>query len=313
MQHAPVSAVLTVFNKADVLESVLDRLRTEGGPLLREVVAVDDGSTDASRALLAGYASGWPALRILHDGDNRGPSARLNEGAAAARGEWLLLLDADAILRRGAFAGMYRLACAHALDALHARVKRVADLPAGEALGPFPVDPGLEVSERPLATLLERRGRVRMAWLVHRDCFQRAHGADPGIFVQDESLPLRLAGAARRIGLCEAAAVCEPKARFNLSADRRQQHHDRFLAHFHYLNAHPELPARLRRGLIDRCLASAGRATKSGLLPRRSGFPLRLRRLLLRLGLGLGADTYLATLASQLAQQPGIRRPGAPA
>lgn len=308
--HPPVlSAVLTVFNKADVLGPVLDHLEAEAGPLLAEVVAVDDGSTDASRELLVARAARWPTLRVLHDGDNRGPSIRLNEGVGAARGDWVLLLDADGVLREGALSGLYRLATAHALDALHAHVERVDDLAAGLALGPFPGDPGLEVSGRPLHAVLARRGLVRMAWLVRRDCFLRAGGADPAIFVQDESLPLRLAGAARRIGLCKAAAVFEPKARFNLSADRRQQHHDRFMAHYHHLCAHPRLAKGCQGLLVDRCLAAARRAGASGLLPGQSGLALRLRRLALRLGLPLDARAHLATLAQLLRAQPGIRRP----
>jgi glycosyltransferase involved in cell wall biosynthesis len=308
-----VSAVLTVFDKADLLPSVLDRLRAEAGSLLGEVVAVDDGSKDASRERLAECAAAWPALRVLHDGANLGPSLRLNEGAAAARGEWLLLIDADGILRRGALAGLFRLAQTHGLDALHARVKRVQDLRAGAALGPFPAAPRLEVSERPLATLLARRGRVRMAWLVRRECFLAAGGADPAVFVQDESLPLRLAGVARRLGLCQAAAVFEPRARYQLSGDRRQTHHDRFLAHYRYLLAHPELPAGLQRRLMDRCFATARRAAAGDLLPDHSELALRFRRLLLRLGLTCGARQQLARIAALLAEAPRIRRPRVPA
>jgi len=310
MRPPVVSAVLTVFDKADVLDPVLDRLQAEAGPLLGEVVAVEDGSADSSADLLLTRAARWPALRVLRDGHNRGPSIRLNEGVAAARGEWLLLIDADGVLRSGALAVLYRLATAHGLDALHARVERVDDLAAGESLGPFPADPGLALPQRPLAAVLTRRGLVRMAWLVRRDCFLRAGGVDPAIFVQDESLTLRLAGAAERIGLCAAAAVFEPKARFNLSGDRRQQHHDRFMAHYHYLCARPDLAAELQRLLIDRCLASARRAVASGLLPGRSALAIRLRRLALALGWPLDARAHLAELARLLQTRPGIRRPG---
>jgi glycosyltransferase involved in cell wall biosynthesis len=89
-----ISVVIPVFNAepylAECLHSVL-------GQTVRpaEIVAVNDGSTDGSLQTLHRYAarSGVPFQVISRE--NRGSSATLNEGIAAATGEFIAFQDAD--------------------------------------------------------------------------------------------------------------------------------------------------------------------------------------------------------------------------
>src|SRR5687768_3453455 len=57
-----------------------------------EIIAVDDASTDDSRAVLARFA---PRVRSVLRPQNGGQAAAFNSGFAAARGEVICLLDAD--------------------------------------------------------------------------------------------------------------------------------------------------------------------------------------------------------------------------
>lgn len=91
--QALVSVVIPVYNRERFVEETLDSVFRQTWPHL-EVIAVDDGSTDGSRAILESFGN---RLRILeHPGrTNRGQSAALNLGLHAARGDYVALLDSD--------------------------------------------------------------------------------------------------------------------------------------------------------------------------------------------------------------------------
>ncbi len=85
-----VSVVVPVRNmEAYVGEAVESALAQSPPPL--EVVAVDDGSTDGTRGVLAGFGE---RVRVL-PGPARGASAARNLGVGEARGDWIAFLDAD--------------------------------------------------------------------------------------------------------------------------------------------------------------------------------------------------------------------------
>ena len=85
-----VSIVIANRNYARFLPDAIDSALAQDHPQV-EVVVVDDGSTDASAEVIAGY--GGRIVARLQDG--RGQAAALNAGLGAARGELVCLLDAD--------------------------------------------------------------------------------------------------------------------------------------------------------------------------------------------------------------------------
>lgn len=64
-----------------------------------ELLIVDDGSTDATRALAEGFAAADPRIRVLGWAGNRGAAAARNAGIRAARGRVVAFLDADDLWR----------------------------------------------------------------------------------------------------------------------------------------------------------------------------------------------------------------------
>ena len=84
-----ISCVVCAYNEADRIRNILDVI--VGHPALTEVIVVNDGSTDATLALLGSY----PSVRVLSHTPNRGKTFALSRGIAAARCEYLMLLDAD--------------------------------------------------------------------------------------------------------------------------------------------------------------------------------------------------------------------------
>jgi glycosyltransferase involved in cell wall biosynthesis len=85
-----VSAVIPVYNGARYVRAAIDSALAQTLPDL-EIVVVDDGSTDATPEILAGYG---PRIRV-HRQPNGGVAAARNAGVRAARGEYVAFLDAD--------------------------------------------------------------------------------------------------------------------------------------------------------------------------------------------------------------------------
>jgi glycosyltransferase involved in cell wall biosynthesis len=88
------SIVIRTHNEASRLRLTLASLERQKG--LDEIVVVDDGSDDATAAVLAEAAQGLP-LRCAHHQTPKGRSAASNAGAEAATGELLIFLDGDTL------------------------------------------------------------------------------------------------------------------------------------------------------------------------------------------------------------------------
>jgi glycosyltransferase involved in cell wall biosynthesis len=87
-----LSVVIPVFNERDTLAEVLRRVRACGLPL--EMIIVDDGSTDGTRQILAELQT-QPDIRVVLHEHNRGKGAALRTGFALARGDVVIIQDAD--------------------------------------------------------------------------------------------------------------------------------------------------------------------------------------------------------------------------
>lgn len=92
-----LSVVLPVYNEAAVLPILSARVAAAldrcGGEY--EVVFVDDGSTDASGSILDQLAAASRRVRVVHLSRNFGHQAAVQAGMAHARGDALVLMDAD--------------------------------------------------------------------------------------------------------------------------------------------------------------------------------------------------------------------------
>jgi hypothetical protein len=87
-----VSVVIPVFNEERTMAEVIGRVRGCGLPC--EIIVVDDGSTDRTGALLDAMAVSSD-LRVIHQRSNQGKGAALKLGFQLARGNVVLVQDAD--------------------------------------------------------------------------------------------------------------------------------------------------------------------------------------------------------------------------
>jgi polyisoprenyl-phosphate glycosyltransferase len=92
-----LSVVVPVFDEEDVLPLFAERLRPvlEGLGVPYEVVAVDDGSRDATPAVLERMRRAWPQLRVVRLRRNAGHQNALTAGLHRARGRYVVSIDVD--------------------------------------------------------------------------------------------------------------------------------------------------------------------------------------------------------------------------
>ncbi|MEO6126295.1 MAG: glycosyltransferase family 2 protein [Ilumatobacteraceae bacterium] len=93
-----VSAMFPCYNDAATIGGLVDDVHTalvDHADEL-EVIVVNDGSSDGSRAVLDELAMARPWLRVIHHDKNRGYGGALISGFEAARMEWIFYTDGDA-------------------------------------------------------------------------------------------------------------------------------------------------------------------------------------------------------------------------
>src|SRR6185503_12811818 len=92
-----LSIVIPVYNEEDNLPLLWDELRSvlEGLSLEFEVVLVDDGSRDRSAEIIRGFHEADPRVRLVRLKANAGETAATDAGFKAARGRFVVSMDAD--------------------------------------------------------------------------------------------------------------------------------------------------------------------------------------------------------------------------
>jgi glycosyltransferase involved in cell wall biosynthesis len=89
-----ISVVIATYNRANYLSQTIDSVLAQTFKSF-ELIVVDDGSSDDTRAILQSYGD---RLRVYYQ-DNRGPSAARNLGVRQARGSWIAIQDSDDLCR----------------------------------------------------------------------------------------------------------------------------------------------------------------------------------------------------------------------
>lgn len=86
-----ISVIIPAYNERGTIRELVRRVRAEQTP--KEIIVVDDGSTDGTRELLAPLAD--DGLQVILQERNRGKGAAIRRGLQAARGDIVIVQDAD--------------------------------------------------------------------------------------------------------------------------------------------------------------------------------------------------------------------------
>ena len=177
-----ISVIIPVYNKTSYIGRCLESIFSQDFPSF-EVIAVDDGSTDASGKMCDQWAEKEPRLRVYHT-PNGGVTAARRYGLEHANGRYIMFADADDLLTEGALKRMY--------DAIQ---KTDAD----EVIGPYDDqyghrhDSGLRgfVDIDPLVRdLLATRNSFCVLWgiIFKRELLEGCLGAPREIVEREDSL-----------------------------------------------------------------------------------------------------------------------------
>ncbi len=126
MAEPLLSYIIPVYNTAALLTRCLQSIIDQ--PVAAddcEVLVVDDGSTDGSRAIVERLARDYPQVHLLVQ-DNAGVSAARNLALEHARGRYIAFVDSDDYLEDSAFASLLDRVVADDLDVLVYNFTRVA-------------------------------------------------------------------------------------------------------------------------------------------------------------------------------------------
>jgi glycosyltransferase involved in cell wall biosynthesis len=90
-----ISIIVPVYNEARTVRQVIERLLQIPLPAPREIIVVNDGSTDGTREVLDSIAPVDGVLSIVHASVNGGKGSALRIGFSRARGTIVAIQDAD--------------------------------------------------------------------------------------------------------------------------------------------------------------------------------------------------------------------------
>lgn len=192
--HMPrFSVVITCYNQRSFIgEAVESALAQDYAD--KEIIVVDDGSTDGSTRLLEGY-SDRVTVHLLKA--NQGAFCARNTGVALAQGDYVLFLDGDDLLLPWALRVYSKIIDLKDPKLIIARLLHFRG-ELGELLPPQPVQ--LEIVEYEALMQKDRHLRMSPTAVIERMSFIRSGGWSPDLFhLDDHDLLLRLGYAGRTV------------------------------------------------------------------------------------------------------------------
>ena len=91
--YRSLTVIMPVFNERSTVAEVIRRMRAVELPFTLQVIVVDDGSSDGSDKVLRAIEDS--TIRVIRHERNQGKGAAVRSGLAEARGDLLLIQDAD--------------------------------------------------------------------------------------------------------------------------------------------------------------------------------------------------------------------------
>jgi len=182
-----LSVIIACLDAAETIADQLEALSTESSPVGWEVLVCDNGSTDATLAIVEEYRGRLP-LVVVDASAHRGAGAARNRGAAAARGDWLAFCDADDVVGTGWLPAMAAALEAHPFVAGRFEAERLNDR---RTLRSRSLDQQDGLQHSPTVAALPHAGAGNMG--IRRELFLAIGGFDASVpCLEDTDLSWRV-------------------------------------------------------------------------------------------------------------------------
>ena len=245
-----VTFVVTVYNKEPYLEETLQSVFAQEGDFEREIIVVDDGSTDGSLDAIRRVLEGRPEARVLTQ-KNSGPARAFDRAVGEARYPFIKFVDGDDILTPGATLHLLaemrneKVALAIGMGTVFEHHRKLFG------------DVRRVVVEEPLEFVARHALSASSEAMVRKSAYLEVGGCDDTVFNQGESYIHRLA-------IRHAIAVTDTTVRINvregelgLNDNSVQMEHDRNAAFFALVRDFPKIPLRIKRIIFRKAATRA--------------------------------------------------------
>lgn len=168
-----VSVIIPSYNRSATIARAIQSVQEQTHRDL-EIIVVDDGSKDDSRAILEGFSARDPRVRCIFHEKNRGAQAARNTGIHAARGEWIAFLDSDDYYYSHSLESRLRIIVREQVQVVHSECDVIRDDGVKKPLEVPPLrgDLYLELLKKPFTVfagiLVEKAALERIGFLDER-------------------------------------------------------------------------------------------------------------------------------------------------
>ncbi len=252
-----VSFVCPVFNKLNYLPKVLDSINNQVGGFKKEIIFINDGSTDGSLEYLIKRTKNWENVKILSQ-KNKGPAAATQIGINSTTGDYIKLVGGDDIMSP---------ICTNIL------LEAITNSESVAAFSKYKLLPNFEnvnfenkkisivkIIKSPLGQTIKSSFSGTTPNLYCAKSIKKSGGCDTRLFVEDFSLVLRLSKYGKFIFLDNITSAGPKNDTSRIMIGKEEQLiHDYNAVLYYFLKENDCLP---RKFQITACKKSLGRSEK---------------------------------------------------
>ena len=247
-----VSYLITVYNKEKYVGEVIKSVIAQKGNFQKEIIVVDDGSTDNSLQVINQKLNGYKHKKIIQQ-VNSGPACAFNVGVKAARFPFVKFVDADDALYPNATENLLphmaneNVAIVIGMGEIYEKHRKEFGGSSSKCL------------EHPLEFVVRNALSASSETLIRRDFYLEAKGCDQTLFIQGESYIHRLSVNHAMVLSDEIIARNLRKDKPGLNDNSLQIEHDRNAAFIGLLKQNPDIQTEIKRILFRRAAKRAWR------------------------------------------------------